>query len=193
MKTTLIISLLSLSAISSYAQSMDEETTERQMIHERAMAIYRETNGNMGPETIMHYKTNYSNVHAAYPDAPANAVPATPSGSYVATEYPPCYKYKNDKGREIKECPGASFTNNGTGREINADGTIEYRNEKSYTGNYPDLHSVYPQAPANAVPARPSTPYTEMQDPPCYKYTNKRGLEVTECPGAQFAPEHRYR
>jgi len=203
MKKTLIISLLCFTAIGSYAQSNtnDDNAAERQAIKERADAIYRETNGNMGPGTEMHYKSNYSDVHAAYPDAPANAVPAWPSSSsqYTALQDPPCYKYKDKKGVEVMECPGARFQPEGGAANETAttldqsNGGFNVTRERSYTGNYPDLHAIYPQAPANAVPATPSGPYTELQDPPCYKYRNARGLEVMECPGAQFAPEHDYR
>jgi hypothetical protein len=199
MKTSLIISLLCLSAMGGYAQSVDDEATARQDIHNKALEIYCRTNGNMGPGTIMHYKTNYSNVHAAYPTAPANAVPAWPSGSYTALQEPPCYKYKNSEGKWVTTCPGASFappqcqTPEAALNQIEQNGNLNVKAEKSYTGNYPDLHSVYPQAPANAVPAWPSGEYTQLKDPPCYEYTNKRGLKVTECPGAQFEPEHKYR
>jgi hypothetical protein len=201
MKRTLIISLLCLSALGSYAQTADDETTDRQQIHERALAIYCKTNGNMGSGTIMRYKTDYSNVHAAFPDAPKDAKPATASGNYVAAN-PPCYRFKNSSGRFVTKCPNTTSAKCTNGKALNEDeissnqgsldGSSNFQH-KSYSGNYPDLHSLYPQAPANAVPAWPASPYTELQNPPCYKYTNKRGLPVTECPGAQFPPEHRYR
>lgn len=183
--------MLCFAATGSYGQTADIEAAKREEIHNRAKAIYRATNGNM-PGTQMHYKTNYSNVHALYPDAPANAVPAYPGGSYVALQTIPCYKYKGGGGREIMACPGAQFTD-GSYTEITGGDNIELRTEKSFTGNYPTLHGIYPDAPANAVPAWPSSPYKELKNPPCYKYINKRGLEVTECPGAQFEPEHIYR
>jgi len=195
MKTTLIISLLCLSGLGAYAQSTDDEAAQRKQIQEQALTIYCETNGNM-PGATMHYKTNYSNVHAAYPDAPLSAVPVWPSGNYTALQEPPCYKYKNSEGKWITECPGARFTPpqctdpEAAMNEIHANGSLNVNVESSFTGNYPDLRSVYPQAPANAVPAWPSSPYTELKNPPCYEYTNKRGLKVTECPGAQFEPEH---
>lgn len=194
MKITLIISALCLSAISSFAQNQDE-ATKRRLVHEKALAIYCRTNGNMGAHTKMHYKTDYSNVHAAYPDAPVNAKPARPSGDYYAVQDPPCYRYKNASGREVTECPGAR---SGAPKCDAATLTMNenqtnVRSERSFSGYYPNLHSLYPNAPANAVPAWPTTPYQELQNPPCYKYVNKRGLEVTECPGAYFEPEHRYR
>lgn len=199
MKTSLIISLLCFSALSSYAQSNDNEATERKKIHERAVAIYCETNGNMGSDARMNFKSNYSIVHATYPDAPANAVPAKPSTPYVAVQDPPCYKYKNKNGREVMECPGAKFTPSHCENPeiaenvIRENGNINVSKGNTYLGYYPDLHSLYPQAPANAVPAWPTYPYTQLQNPPCYKYINKRGLEVKECPGARFEPEHEYR
>ena len=101
--------MLCLSAMGSYAQSLEDESAQRQAIHEKALEIYCRTNGNMGPEAKMHYKTNYSNVHAAYPDAPKNAVPAYPSGSYTALQDPPCYKYTNSSGKVVTECPGARY------------------------------------------------------------------------------------
>ena len=196
MKQTIIISLLSLSAIGSFAQSQEMEATQRMLIHERAKAVFCATNGNMGPATIMHYNTNYSNVHATYPDAPVNAVPAKPSGNYVALQDPPCYKYKNANGREVTECPGASATGKPCELKISgtqSNGNLQYSRENTYMGYYNNLQAIYPEAPKNAVAAWPTTPYAELQNPPCYKYINKRGLEVTECPGAQFEPEHLYR
>ena len=200
MKTSLIISVFCFSAWGCYVQLQDNEVAERQQIHDRALAVYCETNGNMGPDAIMHYKTNYSNVHAAYPNAPSNAVPAEPSVPYFALQEPACYTYKDKDGQEMMTCPGASFEPRhcenpeaamNTLTEEN--GNIGAQGERSYTGYYPDLHTLYPDAPANAVPTWPSSPYTELKDPPCYMYKNKRGLMVTECPGAQFEPEHDYR
>lgn len=196
MKTILITTLLCVSAAGFAQQYHGDDATKRQQIHDRAIAIYCETNGNMGSATHMRYKTNYSIVHAAYPDAPANAVPAKPSVTYTALQEPPCYKYTNSRGREIMECPGARFSppqcnNTVTAlNEIKANGNT-IGSEGSYSGYYPGLHNLYPQAPANAVAAWPTTPYTAVHNPPCYKYINKRGLEVTECPGAYFEPEHR--
>ena len=93
MKTTILISLLCFSAMGSYAQSnpaTDEKSVELQVTKDSALTIYQKTNGDMGPGTKMRYESNYSTVHAAYPDAPANAVPAKPSGDYVALQDPPC-------------------------------------------------------------------------------------------------------
>ncbi len=197
MKTTILISLLSITAFGSYAQSQEMDAMKRLLVHEKAKEIYCETNGNMGAKTLMPYKTNYSIVHAAYPDAPANAVPARPSVPYFALQEPPCYKYTDKNGREIMECPGASFTPRRcdmTATAINenqVNGNIDVHGEKSYSGYYHSVQAVYPEAPANAVPAWPTAAYTELKDPPCYKYTNKRGVEVKECPGARFEPEHR--
>ena len=195
MKPIIIISLLCLSAAGSYAQSNDN-TTDRQAIKERATAIYERTNGNMGAVTQMHYNSTYSNVHALYPDAPANAVPATPSSPYVALQNPPCYKYKNSRGLEVMECPGARFLPDGNATEATVtnepSGNLSVQKEGTYLGYYNNIHSLYPQAPANAVAAYPTGPYTELQNPPCYSYTNKRGLKVMECPGARFEPEHDY-
>ena len=201
MKTTILVSVLCLSAMGSYAQSQDnsDNTAEKQAIKERAISIYEQTNGNMGPGTRMHYKSTYSNIHAAYPDAPANAVPATPSAPYVALQDPPCYKYKTKRGLEVMECPGARFLPDGKTNSIGDNateeqtaGNISVNRERTYLGYYGSVHALYPEAPKNAVPAWPSasTDYEALQDPPCYKYINKRGLEVMECPGARFAPEH---
>lgn len=197
MKAILITSLLGLAAIGAIAQQYEgDEATRRQIIHEKAVAIYCRTNGNMGPGTHMPFKSSYSVVHAAYPDAPANAVPARPEGEYTALQEPPCYKYLNARGREIMECPGARFTrpqcsNTATAMsEIRANGN-NVSSERSFSGYYPALHSVYPQAPKSAVAAWPQTPYREVKNPPCYKYVNRKGLEVTECPGAYFEPEHK--
>lgn len=197
MKTILIILLFGLAAIGAIAQQYEgDEATKRKMIHEKAVAIYCRTNGNMGSTTLMPYKSSYSIVHAAYPDAPANAVPARPSGTYMALQEPPCYKYINTSGREVMECPGARFTppqcsNTATAMsEIRANGN-NVSSERSFSGYYPALQNVYPQAPKNAVAAWPETPYKEAKNPPCYKYVNKRGLEVTECPGAYFEPENK--
>lgn len=196
MKKTLIVSLLCFTAWSGFAQSVDNnDDADRQQIHNRALSIYCETNGNM-PGATMHYKTNYSNVHAAYPAAPADAVPAWPRGEYTALQNPPCYMYKDASGAWMETCPGARFTPptcdnpQSALTEIQTNNGLDVNSENSFTGNYPDLHTVYPQAPANAVPAWPSTPYKAVQNPPCYKYINQMGLEVTECPGAQFEPEH---
>ena len=188
--------MLCLSAMGSFAQSLEDEAAQRQAIHEKALEIYCRTNGNMGPEAKMHYKTNYSNVHAAYPEAPANAVPAYPSGPYTALQDPPCYKYTNSNGKVVTECPGARYGSPNCANPqaamttIQENGNMTFNSEKSFSGYYPRLHNIYPNAPANAQPAWPSTEYTPLQDPPCYKYINKRGLEVMECPGAQFEPEH---
>src|SRR4051812_27762177 len=108
MKTLLITSLFCLSAWGSYAQSADDQSTERQQIHERALAVYCKTNGNMGANAAMHYKTDYSNVHAAFPDAPKNATPADPSGSHLAATNAPCYRFKNSNGRYVTKCPNTT-------------------------------------------------------------------------------------
>jgi hypothetical protein len=195
MKKLMIISLLSLSALGSYAQSFnDDDAAKRRSVHEKALEVFCKTNGNMGLHTHMVYNTNYSKVHHAYPDAPMNAVPAWPSGNYTALQYPPCYTYKDSRGKSFTVCPGASFGPRQCGTAEAAQNQIEQNNigaqsESSFTGNYPDLRNIYPEAPVNAVPAWPKSSYKELKNPPCYKYINKRGLEVTECPGAQFDAE----
>ncbi len=196
-----MISLLCCYFTAGYAQVNDVQSAERQQVRERAQAIYQQTHGNMGASARMNYKSSYSQVHAAYPDAPANAVPAYPSaGDYTALQDPPCYRYKNTRGHEVMECPGARFapeqsatTESSVAVNDQSNGNWNVNQEKTFLGYYPDVRSLYPQAPANAVPAWPKSAYTELKNPPCYEYKNKRGLTVMECPGAQFEPEHVYR
>jgi hypothetical protein len=210
MKPIIIASLFCLSAVGSYAQS--NNTDERQAVHQRALKVYERTNGNMHHS---NWKTTNSDIQALYPEAPVNAVPATPSSPYVALQNPPCYKYVSRRGLKVMECPGARFLPEGestdaTARNLNREntprvnrensfdlrennGNLDVQRQNTYMGYYNNLQSLYPEAPKNAVPAWPSSPHTEIMNPPCYSYTNKRGIKVMECPGARFEPEHDYR
>ena len=157
MKTAILVSMMCCSLMTGYAQTNNSTTsidqnndkaTERQAIKERAEDIYQRTHGNMGKGTRMPFKTAYSRVHAAFPDAPANAVPAKPSGEYVALQDPPCYKYKNAKSHEVMECPGAQFGPENsplTEPTVNVyenGNNLSVNRSRSYTGNYPDLHRL---------------------------------------------------
>jgi maleate cis-trans isomerase len=148
MKTSLIISLLCLSSMSSFAQT--------------------------------------------HVQIPANAKPVYPTTPYVQLQDPPCYTYINKRGLEIMECPGARFLpEHSTVQQQtpvvteDALGNIKVESRNTYLG----YRKLYPEMPANAVPAYPTSPYVQLQDPPCYKYINKRGIEIMECPGARFLPE----
>jgi hypothetical protein len=132
---------------------------------------------------------------SSFAQMPANAVPAYPKTPYVQLQDPPCYKYINKHGLEIMECPGARFLpEHSTARQDTrsrnvteeANGNLRVESRNTYMG----YQSRYPAMPANAVPAYPTSPYVQLQDPPCYKYVNKRGIEIMECPGARFLPEH---
>ncbi len=74
---------------------------------------------------------------------------------------------------------------------VPATGEITVQGEKTYSGYYPGQTALRrdPDMPANAVPAWPSTPYIPLYDPPCYRYVDKHGLSVMECHGLQFPPE----
>ncbi len=160
MKTTLIISLLCLASLGSYAQT--EYTTK-----------------NLPPLV---------NNGKAIPVTPAFDEPFT-----VVTDNP-CYAYKRH-GLVVLECPGVWFTpekktiQETTVTVVKPNGEIRVQTEGTYMGYYPKLKSD-PDMPANAVPAYPTSPYIPLYDPPCYTYKTKSGLEVMECHGLLFPPEH---
>ncbi len=72
---------------------------------------------------------------------------------------------------------------------IQPNGNIWIESESAYSGNYPAPRPD-PDMPANAVPAKPSVPYVPSLDPPCYKYTDNHGREVMECHVLTFPPEY---
>lgn len=69
---------------------------------------------------------------------------------------------------------------------------VEVQGTSSYTGNYPKVCKKDPNMPKGAVMVYPKSAYTPTQDPkcaPCYEYTRKSGIRVMECPYALFPPE----
>src|ERR1700748_16388 len=83
----------------------------------------------------------------------------------------PCTMYKKN-GEVVLNCPTLRYEPQ----------EICEQQEGQYSGYYP--YKLDPAMPANAVPAMPvSTPYKLFKNPPCYEYTNKRGLVIMECHG----------
>ena len=175
MKTPIIISLICLASMNSFAQ-------------------YKYT-------TNDHPKLKIGQV-----------IPLTPAFNepYTVTSEPACFMYKRPSGMEVMECPGIIFApeqqvdaylGNPARNSVSPE-NIDVNNERVYTGNYPSVNNPVvnnysirytvknSKIPANAVPAYPTTPYVQLQDPPCYKYTTRKGLKIMECNGAIFPPEH---
>lgn len=136
-------------------------------------------------------------------------IPVTPAFKepFTVVEEPACYLYKSPRGIEVMDCPGVLFTeapslgivvngrNNTTTDRVVTTNNADVRSERTYLGNYPggsNLHRAIPNVaiPSNATPAYPTTPYIQLTEPPCYTYINSRGLEVMECHGALFPPQH---
>jgi hypothetical protein len=175
MKTIIIISLLCIASMSSYAQ-------------------YKYT-------TNDHPKLKTGEV-----------IPLTPAFNepYTVTSEPACFMYKRPSGVVVMECPGVVFgpeqqvaasLYNQPGNNVTTE-NIDVNNSRAYTGNYPTVNNPVlsnysntytiknARIPANAVPAYPTTPYIQLQNPPCYKYTKRNGLKIMECNGVIFPPEH---
>ena len=71
---------------------------------------------------------------------------------------------------------------------------VTFERQGSYTGEYPKACKLDANMPANAKPAWPKSNYISLVSPqcaPCYTYTNKRGLDIMECPGLIFIPDVR--
>ncbi|MCD6011575.1 MAG: hypothetical protein K0Q79_1437 [Flavipsychrobacter sp.] len=173
MKTALIITLLCIASISGYAQLKQYKYTTND--HPKLKAGQR--------------------------------IPLTPAFNqpFTVVKEPACYLYKTPKGLEVMECPGILFAeapslgivvngrNDAGDRAVTTD-NANIRSERAYLGNYPHRSALQKdiprvEIPANATPAYPTTQYIQLTDPPCYTYTNKRGLEVMECHGALFPPQ----
>ena len=163
MKTTIIISLLCLGAMTSFAQN--EYTTK-----DTPPLI------NNGPRVY---------VTPAF-DVPYKVVSDNPCYMYkkhglVVLECP-----------GILFIPQGVTTDVPSTVSVEGDGTITVQSSSTYTGNYPKTYKVDFTVPANATPVYPKGPYTPLvQGPPCYEYTTPKGLVVMECPGAWFPPEHK--
>ena len=170
MKTSLLISFLCLASMSGYAQ----------------------------------YQYSTKNLPPLKNDGKRVAVTPAFDQPYTVVSEPAVYVYKRKDGLVVMECPGILFApEHGTATvaenssyqttlDVTGDNT-NVRSENTYMGNYPGStarYIIHTVIPANAVPAYPSTPYTQLQDPPCYQYTTKRGLVVMECHGLRFPPEH---
>ena len=88
--------------------------------------------------------------------------------------------------------PETKQTDEPTAMNVNTDGTITVQSSGSYTGNYPKTYNVNFSVPAHATPVYPTGEYTSLvPGAPCYQYTTKKGLVVMECPGAWFPPENK--
>jgi len=183
MKTTVLISLLCLAAVSSNAQyEFQYSTKDHPPLKADAKPIP---------------------VRPAF-DGPYTVVTDTPctmykrhDGLYIVNcpgiYFPP---EKEPVGVAVNPKPASQQTD-----EETATGGIRVERENAYSGYLPDRQTfcradlnycrVDPQMPANAVPAWPkNTSYIMLQDPPCYEYINKHGLKIMECHGLRFPPEH---
>ncbi len=123
------------------------------------------------------------------------------SEPFTIISEPACYMYKRH-GLVVLECPGVLFTSPASLAStesqappfVTTDNITTTERSRSFTGNYPtrtnnvNIFLNPARIPSNAVPAWPSTPYVELSDPPCYRYTNKRGLKIMECPGLRLPP-----
>ena len=174
MKTTILISLLCIASIGSYAQdnAKDQSATKTQVGCRK------------------------------YAEMPKGAVPAWPKSAYIPTGNPecaPCYTYTSKHGLTIMECPGLWFLPEGSkaadagtvGVQV-PDNSLNVVSGNTYTGNYPKVCKRDPDMPRGAVPVWPKDAYTPTQSPecaPCYEYTRKSGLTVMECPFLYFPAE----
>jgi hypothetical protein len=166
MKTTLLISLLCIASIGSYAQDNSTQVN-----------------------------TDKPAVCKKYAEMPKGAVLVWPKSAYVPVgdpSCPPCYEYTSKHGLTVMECPGLWFLpDNATTAQANTD--LDVQSVKAYTGNYQKVCRRDPDMPKNAVPAWPSGPYVSLQGnpecAPCYEYTSKHGIRVMECPFLYFPPE----
>ena len=171
MKTTLLISLISLASIGSYAQDQSAANNNATCKRYPGMPAY------------------------AVP-----AWPKTPYIAKGDPECAPCYTYTTKHGLTVMECPGLWFLpehRTATETAVNIwqqpNTNLNVQTENTYTGNYPITCKRDPNMPDNAVPAWPKSPYVSTQSPecaPCYTYTSKYGLEIMECPFLYFLPEH---
>lgn len=187
MKTSLLVSLLCLAAMGSYAQSSGQP-----IITDKAVC-------------------------KSFPNMPAHAVPVFPASAYTPLEdpsCPPCYKYRSKYGYMVMECPYLRFPPEHGNKEVTAaeairvpynsnsldaeattvqTNTIQAETQHAYTGNYPAVCLRSPNMPKGAVPVFPVSAYTPLEDPscpPCYEYRSKYGYKVMECPFLRFPPEH---
>jgi len=182
MKKTFLISLLTLGAVTMYAQSDNNSTN------------------------------NNGAVCKKFQNMPANAVAVWPKGAYTPLEDPscaPCYEYKSKHGVMIMECPYLQFPAEHstadagamntdyvapvTTAQANSNESVAMQGQNSYTGNYP-VCKRDPDMPANATPVWPKGQYTPLENQacaPCYEYRSKHGVMIMECPYLQFPAEHR--
>ena len=175
MKTALIISLLCVASFSSFAQ-------------------------------LKQYKYT-TNDHPKLKKG--QRIPVTPAFSepFTVVEEPACYLYKSPRGLEVMDCPGVLFTEapslgivvngrkNPSPDRVVTTNNVDVHSERAYLGHYPGGSAIRRNIPnvnipSNATPAYPTTPYIQLTEPPCYTYINSRGLEIMECHGALFPPEH---
>jgi uncharacterized Zn-binding protein involved in type VI secretion len=184
MKKTFLISLLSIAALTTYAQSSENP------------GVTISKNGAVCKQ---------------FPNMPANAYPVWPKGTYTPLEdpsCPPCYEYTSKHGTLRMECPYLQFpaehstagnTDNTelapvTTARANANENVQYQAQSSYTGNYP-VCKQFPNMPANAHPVWPKGDYTPLEAqacPPCYEYKSKKtGIMIMECPYLRFPAERK--
>jgi len=168
MKTTVLISLLCIASLGSYAQESKDQSVVKNT------AVCRK-----------------------YERMPAGATLAWPSSQYISKVDPqcaPCYTYVRKSGLKVMECPGLWFPP----ENVTSDMTtvhpwdVNVQDHNTYTGNYPKVCKRDADMPRGAKPAFPKSEYTPTQDPscaPCYTYTRKSGLKVMECPFLYFPAE----
>lgn len=166
MKATILISILGLASLVSQAQTQPQfEYTTKD-----------------NPPLVNNGK--------AIPVAPAFDAP------FKVVSDTPCYMYKKN-GVVVVNCPGVWFPpevndksqNRQTRDDINEN--IDIQTSGSYLGYYPQSRNIDVKVPENATPAYPSGAYTPLtNEAPCYTYKTKKGLEVMECHGLWFPPEH---
>ncbi len=163
MKTIILISLLCLGALVSNAQTEFKYSTK-----DNVPLI------NNGPRVAVN---------------PAFDVP------YKVVSDTPCYMYKKN-GLVVVDCPGIWFTpqpaeNVQTVKYIRSNNDINVQSQNTYMGYYPKI-DPQENMPANAVPVYPKGDYTPLTNqPPCYQYKTKKGLDVMECHGLWFPPENK--
>jgi hypothetical protein len=158
MKTTIIISLLSLTSLTGFCQAI---------------------NGPVNDNTPVCRKA---------PNMPTRAIPAWPQEAYIPLEdksCAPCYEYRSKRGTMRMECPfimpvAPGYTTNTT--------TVDVQGQNTYTGNYPVCkEELHMPANAKAVfPSSEYTSLGTPGCAPCYEYTTRHGLTVMECPNAML-------
>lgn len=179
MKTTIIISLLSLATLGAYAQS-------NQVCPKPA---------NMPKNAVMVYpKSAYTPV--GDPSCPPCYLYTRKSGLQVMECPYAWFKEGNDNNNQtVQTTRYSTQPTQATTAQTYTNGVISMESQRSYTGNYNYSQCAKDlRMPSGATPVYPKSAYVPTGNPdcpPCYEYTTKSGLKVMECPNLWFVQDNK--